>query len=221
MKKILLLNGAPRSGKDSIAEYLAGHGWHHGKFSKLLKERTHALYGMSHFPYDYFEDTKDEILDEFYGITPRQAYINLSEMLMKPAHGDDIWVRMFIKYLENVKEDYIVVSDLGLQIEWETLIQHFGYDKLSVAMIYRAGCNFNNDSRDYVKVRGPWEYISAPDKGFSKYIMNNCFDVENGGNIEDLRAKARTIEFDIKNNTEQKVTGNGVAIGSVANKKAG
>ena len=111
MKKILLLNGPPRSGKDTIAEYLEGHGWHHGKFSKVLKERTHALYGMIDCPYDAFENVKDENLSVFFGITPREAYINTSEMLMKPVHGDDIWVRIFIQELEKVKKDYIVVSD--------------------------------------------------------------------------------------------------------------
>jgi len=219
MKKILLFNAAPRSGKDTMASWFESRGWYHGKFSKVLKERTHAIYGMPHLPHDYFEDCKDEVLDEFLGISPRQAYINLSEMLMKPVHGDDIWVRMFAKELEKVREDYIVVSDLGFQVEWETLIKILGYDKVAVGMIYRDGCNFDNDSRDYIAPRGPWQYIDKPDDGFPKYIMSNCFDIENGGTIEDLHKKCEEIEFIVKNEMEIVPEGNGVPIGAVPNQK--
>ena len=88
-------------------------------------------------------------------------------------------------------------------------------------MIYRCDCNFNNDSRDYILPRGPWQYIDKPDAGFNKYIISNCFDVENGGTIPDLKAKVATIEYNLQHNIEQEVTGRGKAIGEVANQKVG
>lgn len=219
MKKILLLNAPPRAGKDTMALWFEEQGWFHGKFSKVLKERTHELYGLKDIPYDFYEDVKDTPLDDFFGISPRQAYINTSELLMKPVHGDDIWVRLFVRELEKTAHDYVVVSDLGFQVEWETLIQHFGYEKLAIAMIYRDGCSYENDSRNYVNVRGPWQYLDTPGQGFPQYIMSNCFDVENGGTLEDLYKKCAEIEHNIHNNVVQKITGKGVPIGAVGNKK--
>jgi len=220
MKKILLLNGPPRSGKDTIAEWLETRGWYHGKFSKVLKERCHDLYGMTGEAHDAFEEEKDTVLPEFYGVSPRDAYINLSEDLMKPRHGEDIWVRMFVDELKNVSNDYIVVSDLGFQVEYETLMKLFGYKKISLGMIYRAGCDFSKDSRDYVHPRGPWDYGFEPDDNFSKYIQNNCFEIENGAGLPELLVQALNIEKSIKRNLELVITGNGPSIGSVANSKA-
>lgn len=219
MKKILLLNGAPRCGKDTMAAWFEEQGWFHGKFSKVLKERTHELYGLKNIPYDYYEGVKDLPHEDFFGISPRQAYINVSERLMKPVHGDDIWVRMFIRELESTAHDYVIVSDLGFQVEWETLIQHFGYDKISLGVIYRAGYDFSNDSRNYVAPRGPWKYIKPPGPEFGQYIMNNCWDISNGGTLDDLYKECAKIDAAIQNNEVKPVTGRGLPIGCTDNSR--
>lgn len=221
MKKILLLNGPPRSGKDTMAEWFAKSGWTHMKFSKVLKERTHELYGLKGRPYDYYEDVKDDPHPDFYGISPRDAYINTSELLMKPVHGENIWARMLADQIQKEAQEYVVISDLGFQVEWETFIETFGYEKLGLTLLYRDGCSFENDSRDYVLPRGPWEYIDSPGEGFQDYIMFNCFDVENGGTLEHLYEYCQSIEDIVLGKKSLNISGSGKAIGQVGNASIG
>src|SRR5690349_14966217 len=88
--RLLLVNGPPRSGKDTVGailrEFFPGS-IYETKMAKALKERTHALYNLLDpetgraLRHDAFELVKDQPRDEFRGLTPRRAYIAVSEML--------------------------------------------------------------------------------------------------------------------------------------------
>lgn len=155
-KKIILINAPPRAGKDTACNYLQDQiaDMKHIKFSKIIKDRAHALYGLN-VSTEHFEDVKDESREEFYGLSPRQVYINLSQMLMKPSHGDDIWVRQLIEDIitsENLqKYKYYCVSDLGFDIEIEKIYEIFG-ENILVLKVFKDGKNFDKDSREYVKL---------------------------------------------------------------------
>ena len=177
MSKIILLNGPPRCGKDTASDFLCYR--YNGvpqKISKVLKERTHAWYGVvgqdgSPARHDYFEDHKDVPQEVFEGLTPREAYIAMSENYIKPTHGDSYLGRVLARSIRRMdsilrQERTHVVSDSGFRGEAEELVREFGPDKILLVRIHRAGYDFKHDSRGY---------IDLADLGVA------CFDVLNPG----------------------------------------
>lgn len=180
--KIILLNGPPRAGKDTISDIIAheyGCGSAQLKFAQALKEGVHALLGLRDefdFPlaHDAFEDRKDEPLDEFFGLTPRAFYIEASENLMKPVAGNTAFGRILarrIEALEEAQPEVVLVSDSGFRAEAEELVNRFGADAITLVRVRREGHDFTGDSRSY---------INLSDLGVE------TLDVWNDGDVEDL-----------------------------------
>ena len=159
---VIFLNGPPRAGKDTLANHLCRvlPGFRNVKLSAVLKERTHALYGMPYAPHDAFEAVKGEPHPEFMGLTPRQAYINVSEMLFKPAHGADVFGRILAEYMEAAAEGALlpgfVVSDSGFAAEAAPIVERFGAVNCQLVRIHAEGrgCSFAGDSRSFIELPG-------------------------------------------------------------------
>lgn len=193
---ILLVNGPPRCGKDTIGQILKDN--YRGtvyvtKMAKALKERTHALYGLmangEPLPHDHYEKTKDQPSHFFLGISPRQAYIAVSERLMKPLHGSRIWGDLLLHDIQMhaLNADLVVVTDSGFAEEAHPIVYEFGDGNVTLLHVMREGCNFDKDSRSY---------ISLP-----KIEMSS---VENNGTLLDLAQKLTTVVpgFSIKYHVE-------------------
>jgi hypothetical protein len=158
MTKVLLLNGPPRSGKDfgggALVRDFDGTACV-AKFAHVLKERTHAAYGVMHHgrpaPHDWFETQKDSPVGEFLGRTPREAYIAFSEQFMKPLHGDNIFGRLLLADLrQGEPHDLIVVTDSGFRSEAEVLVRFYGEHNVTHVRLHRPGRTFTGDSRTYI-----------------------------------------------------------------------
>lgn len=156
MKKIILLNGPPSSGKDFAANFIADcfNRTRIDKFARILKERTHALYGFSDRKWDYYEHCKDIPNDDFYGLTPRKAYIGISEKYFKPMHDKYIFGKLLLSDIKDIKFDILIISDSGFIEEAEVLIEEYGSENVLLIKLIREGCNFNNDSRSYLELKG-------------------------------------------------------------------
>jgi hypothetical protein len=153
---IIMLNGAPGCGKDTAADYLfEKYRVKKTKMAAVLKERLFALHKIGNTPSNhkfYFEENKDRPLGEFYNRTPRQCLIQLSEQYYKPLFGKDIFTKLWIeKYVGSDPRDYRIcsISDIGFQEEVNCL-QKLKFVKFTLIQIYRDGCSFDNDSRNYV-----------------------------------------------------------------------
>jgi len=171
VKSLILLNGPPRCGKDTagfvLERRIGGDGsvvWVE-KMSRLLKERTHALYGIvdrtgapkGHAEY---ETSKDSPRPEFLGLTPRQAYIAVSERYLKPMHGEDVLGKMLADDVAATLNDpaypkprAVIVTDSGFRAESEPLAAMA--ERCLLVHIHREGCTFEGDSRDYWNWRAP------------------------------------------------------------------
>lgn len=186
MKKIILLNGAPCSGKDFGADFIVNNfkGARKDKFARVLKERTHALYGFPSRGHDYYEDIKDEPSKDFYGLTPRQAYINVSEMYFKPVHGNSIFGDILADELDKYPWEIVVISDSGFVEEAQVLINKYGKENVILIQIERDGSNFNNDSRSYINLGPEICTTLVFNDGTSSYtdillsIVNSIIDYE-------------------------------------------
>lgn len=136
MPPLILLNGPPRCGKDTSAKILRSliPGAWDFKLSRRLKEMTHGLYGIGaniqgrwHWPapHDWFEKRKDEPLPEFRGLTPRQAYIHVSEKYVKPVHGEGALGTWLAEEIARNPPAVATVSDSGFRAEAERLVAAF------------------------------------------------------------------------------------------------
>ena len=124
--KLLLVNGPPRSGKDTVGEIVLDlYGATVVKFSAILKNQTHALYGLTGeggkpLHHSHFENCKDTALEAFMGLTPRQAYIEVSERYMKPVHGIDIYGKLLAQSIAG-ERGVVAVTDSGFVEEAQRL----------------------------------------------------------------------------------------------------
>lgn len=182
---IWLLNGPPRSGKDTVAYYFstAYRNFRHIKFAKHLKIMTHADYGLFDddgvpYSHNHFEDTKDEPSDLFFGLTPRQAYIHTSEDRVKPFFGDEFFGNMLIRTNLNDYDESVnyLVSDSGFASEIRPLIRKFGESQIKYVEFHRPNCDFNGDSRSYLKLEGIEKYKIVND-GTVEQLLNNAKNI--------------------------------------------
>jgi len=145
---VLLFNGPPRSGKDTCCEYLHSRGLRTGKFADRLFRDVQAILGISDDRMKFLrEKGKDLLL--FDDNSLRDIAINYSEKIAKPRFGEDVWGNFL---LSEIRESTvpICISDLGFQREYDFLCAQPDLD-VYVIKIYREGCDFSKDSRNYVK----------------------------------------------------------------------
>lgn len=160
MLRILLLNGPPRSGKDTIAGLLgAGTTNESGKticnvkFADPLYRYLRTMYNL---PMDYCEKHKDKPHTVFGGLTIRQHIIDFSEEFLKPTFGQDIYGRVVARRIKNhyKMNDTIICTDTGFIDEVNGLIAELDWMdiqfKIKMIHLMRDQKTFYNDSRDYV-----------------------------------------------------------------------
>lgn len=172
MKKVILLNSPAGSGKDYAADYITNKfdQAKKDKFARVLKERTHALYGYAWRPHDYYEAVKEIPTEDFFGLTPRQAYINVSEVYFKPVHGKDIFGKILSKELDKYDWDIIVISDSGFVEEAEVLINKYGSENVILIKVIRPGYSFKGDSRNYIELNPNICNITITNDGTETYL---------------------------------------------------
>lgn len=186
MKKIVLLNAPPSSGKDFGADFIVNNfkGAKKDKFARVLKERTHALYGFPSRGHDYYEAVKNKPNKDFYDLTPRQAYINVSELYFKPVHGNSIFGNILADELDRYAWEIVVISDSGFVEEAQVLINKYGKENVILIQIERDGCDFNNDSRNYIDLGSDICTTLVSNDGTDSYtdilksIVNSIIDYE-------------------------------------------
>lgn len=151
-RRIILLNGPPRSGKDTAGNHIMDRfGATRASFADELKTRTHGLYGIRGVSPLHFEDVKDQPLPEFLGLTPRQAYINTSELLLKQAHGKDVMGRLLLQNAL-VCPGLYVAPDSGFVEEAHPIIEALGHENALLIRVHatKRGCTFTGDSRNFI-----------------------------------------------------------------------
>ena len=192
--RIILVNGPPQSGKDTVGAMLQKRlpkAMLH-KFAGPLKGATAYLYrelacgaGMPNYTHEFhevFEDgkRKNEPHPGMFGITPRQALIAVSEQLLKKIHGEAFFGELAAGYIERTFErgvaETFVITDSGFVEEAVVLVDRFGAANVTVIEISRNGASFEGDSRSYIG-----EALHDCRPGIT--ICQMC----NNGGLDDLR----------------------------------
>jgi hypothetical protein len=131
MSRLVLISGPGRSGKNTAGKAIAEfYGADHFAISDRLKVETHSHFGLpGHLAVDHFEDCKDEPNAAFDGMTPRQAYIHVSEEIIKPRLGEDYLGRCALERLADPRFSLKVVSGVGFLDEVLPLVEAVGADR--------------------------------------------------------------------------------------------
>ena len=92
---VIALSGASRSGKDTVAEYLARHGYERVAVADRLKQAVEFVFGLS--ARQLWGDERDVVVEQL-GLTPRELYQRFSDACR--ALDDEVWTRPFEAQLE-------------------------------------------------------------------------------------------------------------------------
>lgn len=162
MGKVIIFNGPRMSGKDEFGNRLKQHFYrkkgkvsinlHHRMMKSSLNELVTTIYGVSLTDWWLRVDDrslKEEPWDKLDGLSTREAQISVSERVMKPALGDDIFGKMLARTLDIDKFYYL--TDGGFQAELRPVVEKFGTDNILVIRLHREGFTFEGDSRSYIE----------------------------------------------------------------------
>ena len=150
MIHIVLLNGPPSSGKDTVADALQDRlNFHRERFSYPIKRALCAFFDV---PEDVLEPVKDEPCQVIPGdITYRQAQISISEDWAKPKFGREVFGRLLADRMQS-DLDY-VIPDSGFEHEFRGMERRLAELKIPhrclFLQLHRGSYNFDGDSRSY------------------------------------------------------------------------
>jgi len=175
--RLVILNGPPRCGKTIAAEAIALLGKLPARAAAMtsgsplsdgspvvihssdeLKRRTHLVYGLeADLPPDAFEWCKDQPRVEFLGLTPRQAYINCSNMFIA-AHGDAVNGTFIAQEMRRHGDAPLVLCGLGYNPEAAPVIKLVGAQNILLIRVHRFDADDNefqfNDGRGWLDLPG-------------------------------------------------------------------
>ena len=188
--KIVLLNSPPDSGKDITATALKElTGVKHCEFKSTLFSVAKGITGLSHE--DFFKiyndrEKKEEPQEEFFGLSPREMMIWISEDVCKPKFGKLFFGKAAANQV-NI-ETGSVFSDSGFPDEVFPIADKFGAENIYVVRFNRHGSSFGNDSRDYLQPEDCPEGV-------------NFIDLKNDGDtiepfVDQILQEIRSIQYD-------------------------
>lgn len=163
-KKVVLLNGPPKCGKDTVASHLVPYfNFQKMKFAAPLKRMAAGLLDMrvelveEHKDHKFNILRKETISNEF-GIAPeysdeetlRRLLIRISEDFLKPVYGDTFFGRLAVRELQRSSYSLIVFTDSGFAREAESIIRAISKSNVLLIRLHRDGCDFVGDSRSYL-----------------------------------------------------------------------
>lgn len=189
MRKIILVNGPPKSGKDTI-------GWDIMDWLHFNDERERCLVTLEKFAGPLrkianslnpilvtdFEEIKDEKV-MVGGLSPRKIMQSASEDWLKKLVGPTVFAELLHQRIHremNINQyvnNFVVVTDCGFQTEVDYIVDKYGEDNVYLIRMMREGCNFIGDTR---------EFTNIPKRSHFATITNN-------GSYDDLKSAAASV----------------------------
>ena len=156
-KRIVILNGPPGCGKDTIGGALLGI-----RSGCVLTSFKYDLYRVTaeHYRMELEEllrvaqdrELKEEVHPSL-GVTPREALIHVSEDICKPRLGKGYFGVKALQRVESIKYlNEVIFTDGGFTEEVEVFLAA-GYEVVIVQLHGRG--SFEHDSRRYIEIDHP------------------------------------------------------------------
>lgn len=171
MKKVIIFNAPPRTGKDVACDHLmeiinTSEGFlpaHRLSLKDTLIDMTSRVFGLSKekflqgyeepSSYGWMKDfPRDNLRINDKKYSQREALIHVSENVAKPMFGRSVFGDALSNQISQ-REGVIIVPDSGFNDEVQPIVEEVGAENILVVKIEREGCNFDNDSRDWLDER--------------------------------------------------------------------
>ena len=169
---IILLNGPPRSGKDTAVKFVqqALDNCLHMKMSQPLKSGLCSIFSFTHTEMALLEEFKDNTDFGYGNIHYRDMQIKLFQHL-EEVYGSSILGDIFVRRYGATAAKHVVVSDAGRNTEVIPILREVRVGEVGLIEVHRPSCNFDNDIR---------EYMSTETKSKIKYVeeLHNDYDLE-------------------------------------------
>lgn len=187
---LILLNGPPRSGKDTAGRILHGVlGYPLHKFTEPMDRALPSFFGIIPERWAYLrEHAKDKSCPELGGRLPREVLISFSETWAKPLFGRDIFGQLMRRTLQGQPA---ILTDCGFRREVECVVPDYPPEEVLLLRTQRPGCTFSKDSR---------AYITLADLGVQE------IDLENNGTLEEFSAQIHRLALSIRSSTDKACT---------------
>jgi len=183
-KKAIIFNAPPNAGKDIAAEHIVdylsskGIAAYHKEVKENLFKAVKSAYGVGEYQWEelYGRDFKEiptpliRIMN--CDVSPRNAMIHMSENVLKPLFGKDVFGIMAAKSLE---EGVNVFSDGGFPEEIQCILDEVGVDNFLLVHVTRNGCSFEGDSRNYVT--GFPRIVTLHNDGTLQEYLDECVNL--------------------------------------------
>lgn len=158
MAKIIILNGPPGCGKDTIGNLLTknvDHFMHMVSFKKPLFDIAASMLSKRDFrkfllAYNYRE-LKESPLGCLNGMSPREFIIWISEEVIKPRFGSGYFGDRLTSHINEIGNYDVVCTDGGFIDEIISLVMNSNH-QVKLCRLHRNGFTFENDSRDYISL---------------------------------------------------------------------
>lgn len=151
MRKIIILNGCPGSGKDTIADYLVkNYNYKTIAFKDSAYKAVYEHFELTEKEYmSLYNDRslKDEPTELLKGYTPRSAMQYVIEQVKKPQFGRDYLAKKTIEIIKKDVYNNYVISDLGLDEEEIAVHYYLKEEEYQIIYIDRTGYDFSKDTR--------------------------------------------------------------------------
>ena len=148
---IILLNGPPGSGKDTVGKYIAEK---YGnctieKFALPIKKMIQTVFNLTPEQFEYVDSQKNKNSPQelLCGKSSREIQIEFAENFMKKTFDNTIFSKLLVKRLNCDKNVVIPVTDLGFHSEIDHIVESRG--DVIVVHLHRENCRFIN--RSYVR----------------------------------------------------------------------
>ena len=127
MKKIIMVSGLKRSGKDYISNIIKNELIKEGytvdifAFAKPIKDILTKTLNISLDELDTYKNEKTPIVIDDIEHTNMRNVLQDFGKVMKNTFGKDVWSKAMIENINNSKADIIIISDFRFLIEYESL----------------------------------------------------------------------------------------------------
>lgn len=148
---VVILNGPPGSGKDTLGSILKGvKGANLCSFKKPMLDIALAASGISEEEWTSRYDNrelKEQPWDKLCGMSCRDFFKLISECWVKPSFGKEQFSKLACN---QVVAGLNVFTDGGFKEEFNHILEEFGRRNVLLVRLHRDGFDFSEDTREYL-----------------------------------------------------------------------
>jgi hypothetical protein len=169
---IIGLIGYARSGKDTCARFLRDEGFTTMHFAEPLKNAAAEIFGFTH---EQLYGALKEVIDPFWGFSPREALQRLGTEGGRKVFGENLWQRALMRKLH--PDGNFAIADVRFPNEAQAILEAGGH----LVRVIRPGVAPINAHESEIALDG-W------------YLP----EIYNGGSLDDLRANVKHYLWSIQ-----------------------